>query len=69
VNPEPKGAKAICFRKRRYPDELTACAFAIHCEECSDGADIYVYRCPVCSGYHLTRFRHSPDGEENRRMM
>lgn len=47
--------KATCERKRRYPDENLARAFAAMRARKVDEGRLYIYRCKVCSGWHLTK--------------
>lgn len=48
----------MCQDKRRWSDELSARAGAmIALERYPDTVRLYTYRCPVCSGYHLTRVK------------
>ncbi|MDI3304673.1 MAG: hypothetical protein QJR04_25325 [Burkholderia multivorans] len=48
----------MCEDKNRYPDEFTARAAGIHYIERGDVAALWVYRCPICRGFHLTRSDH-----------
>lgn len=53
--PPPKKRVADCTRKRRYSDEFAARAGAqIFCQETGQ-AQIGIYQCDLCSGWHLTR--------------
>lgn len=46
----------MCLGKRRWSDELTAVAGAIHVLEIEPNLTrLFVYRCPNCCGWHLTR--------------
>lgn len=49
------GEKAACARKRRYPDEILARAMAAVQAKWKDEGKLYIYRCKVCSGWHLTK--------------
>jgi hypothetical protein len=56
--PPLKLAVANCRAKRRYPDELTARANGMRVLEelgVAFRANLYVYRCAECHGWHLTR--------------
>lgn len=54
--PPPKRKAQTCASKRRYPDELTARAGAMHdIHHVGNASELYVYRCPECRGFHLTR--------------
>lgn len=47
-----------CDNKHRWADELAAIAGAIHAFEKyhnSKGESLWVYRCPLCKGWHLTK--------------
>lgn len=45
-----------CTGKHRWPDELSARAGALHSIEAFGSAyALWVYRCPLCRGWHLTR--------------
>lgn len=47
----------VCQRKRRYPDEISARVFAMNSiQQTDETLSLYVYRCNVCAGWHLTRF-------------
>ncbi len=48
---------AMCAKKVRYADELTAGAGAlISLEKHQSGyLKLWVYHCPVCKGYHCTK--------------
>jgi hypothetical protein len=53
--PPPKKPIVTCASKRRHPDELTARAAAsLHLERKEMGDELFVYRCPICDGWHLT---------------
>lgn len=45
---------ASCTSKNRYSDMITAVAIGISQSE-RNGVKLYTYRCPICSGWHLTR--------------
>lgn len=54
--PPLKGQAATCNKKRRYPCELTARAAAMDAIERYRNTDaLSVYRCRICSGWHLTK--------------
>lgn len=54
--PPLKKAAATCLGKRRHPDEWTARAVGQHAiREYGNVEWLYVYRCPECHGWHLTR--------------
>ncbi len=45
-----------CKKKHRHPDEITARAAAMDSIQKHHNVDVlYVYNCPVCSGWHLTK--------------
>lgn len=52
-----------CAHKNRYPDEATARAMGITQSEMS-GYQIFIYRCKICCGWHLTK---SPSSDKTRR--
>lgn len=47
----------VCLSKRRYPDESTARAFGMRALARPDNPQnaLYVYRCVICGGWHLTK--------------
>lgn len=48
--------KRICEAKRRHPDELLARAAAMRAIEIHNETDrLWVYQCPECRGWHLTK--------------
>jgi hypothetical protein len=51
----------MCFRKHRYPDELTARAAGHSYMTQYATSPLYVYKCPECAGYHVTRAKHAPE--------
>lgn len=52
---ETKSAR-VCASKHRHPDEITArAAAAMHIEQIANVDTLYVYRCPECNGWHLTK--------------
>lgn len=53
--PYTPSEKATCEKKRRYADEPLARAFAALMASNTDQGKLYVYRCKVCSGWHLTK--------------
>jgi hypothetical protein len=54
--PPLKRPVLTCRRKKRHPDEFTARAAAMSAIEQHDNAKVlYIYRCPECRGWHLTR--------------
>lgn len=56
--PPPKRRVVNCQNKVRYSDELAARTGALTAIERFHNTDaLYVYRCPECSGWHLTRTR------------
>lgn len=44
-----------CTGKRRWSDELSACAGALDAVERHREERLWVYQCPHCRGWHLTR--------------
>jgi hypothetical protein len=45
-----------CKKKHRHPDEITARAAAMDSiQKYHNVKTLYVYNCPVCSGWHLTK--------------
>jgi hypothetical protein len=45
-----------CKQKNRYSDEITARAAAMDSiQKYQNVEKLYVYNCPICSGWHLTR--------------
>jgi hypothetical protein len=55
--PPLKGQTLTCHNKKRHADELTARAAAmcrLQQPNCTE-PDLYVYRCPRCAGWHLTK--------------
>lgn len=59
---------SVCLSKLYHPDEATARAFAVQSLERPGNVVkvLYVYPCPICHGWHLTK-----DGSRNgmRRMV
>lgn len=57
--PPLKPKVLTCRKKRRHADELTARAAAMsHIERgLADVGELYVYQCPECAGWHLTKSR------------
>lgn len=55
VPPYTPSEKATCEKKRRYPDEPSARAMAACQAKFKEEGKLYVYRCKVCSGWHLTK--------------
>lgn len=54
--PPLKKEKLTCANKTRHPDEITARAIAMHAIQTHGNTrQLFVYRCPQCSGWHLTR--------------
>lgn len=53
--PYTPSEKATCDKKRRYPDEPLARAMAAMRANATEQGKLYVYRCKVCSGWHLTK--------------
>lgn len=54
--PPLKGRRMTCANKRRHPDEHTARSIAMDAITRYGTANVlYVYRCPECHGWHLTR--------------
>lgn len=44
--------------ERRWPDEMSARAGALFAiETYKRESKLYVYRCPTCRGWHLTKFK------------
>lgn len=58
---EAEQVERSCTSKNRYPDMYTAIAMGITQSEIS-GFKIYTYRCRLCKGYHLTKSKHSRNG-------
>ncbi len=49
-------ANLVCLRKRRYTDECQARAAGMESLEKYPGEKkLWVYSCPHCSGWHLTK--------------
>lgn len=48
-----------CHAKRRYADEHAARAVGIECMAEST-YPLYIYRCPCCKGWHLTKQEQPP---------
>lgn len=45
-----------CLNKRRYPDEFSARAGAMHAVGTYRRVEeLHVYKCVICGGWHLTR--------------
>lgn len=44
-----------CERKHRWPDELMARAGALHVLEAWGLPRMYIYKCSLCNGWHLTK--------------
>ena len=44
-----------CQRKHRWPDEMSARAGALHSLEITDTKKLWIYRCSICRGWHLTK--------------
>jgi hypothetical protein len=57
---EVAATERMCASKSRYPDELTARAAGQHYREHNETKPLFVYRCPNCRGYHLTKAEHAP---------
>lgn len=56
MKPPLKPAVRTCVNKRRYTDEPQARAAGLAAIENNRNASrLFVYRCPVCRGWHLTR--------------
>lgn len=56
--PPLKGEKLKCAKKRSYADEFAARIAAMHSINQYDETErLWVYRCPHCSRWHLTRSR------------
>lgn len=56
--PPLKGTKLNCANKIRYADEFPARVAAMESINRHGTTDkLWVYRCPHCSGWHLTRSR------------
>lgn len=57
--PPLKPKVLTCRSKKRHADEFTARAAAMsHIERgLADVAELYVYKCNLCGGYHLTKSR------------
>lgn len=49
----PAHRRRTCFGKRRYPDQVSAFAFAVHEMEANQGLKLDAYRCRYCGGWHL----------------
>lgn len=45
----------MCTSKQRWSDEMAAQAGAASCVERGTADRLYVYKCPECHGYHLTK--------------
>jgi hypothetical protein len=46
--------RAACKRKIRHRTESKALVVAAKCAAMRNVRGLHVYRCPVCSGWHLT---------------
>jgi hypothetical protein len=58
--PPVKKTVLNCRNKNRYPDECTARAAGMRSIEIHKNAKrLYVYPCPECRGYHLTKVWHA----------
>lgn len=56
TNDSSKKRLLACKSKHRHPDELTARAVAMDAIEKYHNVDtLYVYHCPFCSGWHLSK--------------
>jgi hypothetical protein len=53
--------RRMCADKNRYPDELTARAAGQYYLTHFATSKLFVYKCPECAGFHLTRARHAPE--------
>lgn len=49
------GEREACSKKRRYTDEPSARAMAACQAKFRNDGKLYVYRCKVCNGWHLTK--------------
>lgn len=47
----------MCLRKTRHSDEMLARLSAVHLFETKQATvdELFVYRCPNCRGWHLTK--------------
>ena len=52
-----------CTNKIRYPDAITARAAGQYYGDCFNHA-LYLYQCPYCKGWHLTKKK--PNGERGK---
>jgi hypothetical protein len=48
----------MCDGKQRYSDEFAARAAGQFYRERFETKSLYIYKCPECAGYHLTRAEH-----------
>jgi len=66
--PEPVKTYSIsgCTNKHRYPDLVSAHAAGDHMAKLMNSPEVYLYLCPCCGGYHLTKMKLAPDGKPNR---
>jgi hypothetical protein len=56
IRPEAEIAAKRCERKRRHPDEIAARVAAMQAIDTNRNVSVlYVYKCDVCAGWHLTK--------------
>lgn len=56
IRPRKRRDHPVCRPKRRYASEVEARAGAmLSIEEVGDVAQLWVYRCKHCAGFHLTK--------------
>lgn len=53
--PPIKVERLKCHKKRRHNTELGARAVGSHIMDKDKSVQLFVYRCPHCKGFHLTR--------------
>jgi hypothetical protein len=55
--------KGMCFRKGSYRTKEIAEAYKAKSEARQPGLTLYIYKCPVCRKYHLTKQKQNKECE------